>query len=51
MFIGALLLLIGILMVLERMDIIHGSVWGYLVPVALIALGLDFIFKRSHRRR
>ena len=50
MFTGVLLLIIGILMVLERMDIIHGSIWGYLVPAALIALGLDFIFKRSRHK-
>jgi hypothetical protein len=51
MFTGVLLLIIGILMILDKMNIIHGSMWEYLVPAALIALGLDFIFKRSHKSR
>lgn len=50
MFVGVLLLAIGVLLLLEKMDIIvHGSVWDYLVPVALIALGADFIFKRRRK--
>lgn len=49
MFVGILLLVMGVLLVLEKMDVImHGSVWDYLLPVALIALGIDFVFK--HRK-
>ncbi len=51
MFVGILLLAIGVLMVLEKMHIImHGSVWDYLVPVALIALGIDFLFKHKKKK-
>ena len=50
MFVGILLLAIGILMMLDKMGIIYGSFWDYLWPVALIALGADFIFKSSSRK-
>lgn len=45
MFIGILLVAFGILLLLSEMGIIYGSVWNYLWPIALIALGFDFIFK------
>lgn len=50
MFLGLLLLIIGILLVLDRMGIIYGSFWDYLWPVALIALGADFIIKSARRK-
>lgn len=50
MFIGTLLLVIGVLMILERLGIIYGTVWDYILPVALIALGADFICKRFRNR-
>lgn len=49
MWLGVLLLLFGILMVLDRIGILRGDVWDYVVPVALIALGINFI--TSHRKR
>jgi hypothetical protein len=51
MFVGILLLILGALMILEKLNIIYGSVWDYLVPVALIALGADFIFKHWRKPR
>ena len=51
MFAGILLLIIGVLMILDKMNILHGSAWSYLLPAALIALGLDFIFKSGRKRR
>lgn len=45
MFIGVTLLLIGILMLLDKMGIIHGEVGDYIFPVAVIAIGISFIFK------
>lgn len=50
MFIGILLLILGVLMFLEKLGIIYGSVWDYVVPVALIALGAELILKRSRKR-
>jgi hypothetical protein len=51
MFVGILLVAFGVLMLLKEMHIIYGSVWDYLLPVALIALGADFIFKNSRKHR
>ena len=46
MFIGFLILLLGILMLLERLGVIHGGFWDYFWPVALIALGISMVFER-----
>lgn len=51
MFIGVILVAMGSLMILDKMGIIYGSFWDYLWPVALIALGVDFIFKHSKNHR
>jgi len=51
LFTGVLLLIIGVLMILDKMGIIQGSFWGYLVPAALIALGLEFVLKSSRKHR
>ena len=45
MFIGLLLVLLGIFMLLEHMGIIYGRFIDYFVPIAIIALGGSFIFK------
>ncbi len=45
MFVGILLILMGIIMFLNHMGIIRGDFSDYLVPVILIALGGSFIFK------
>lgn len=49
MFIGTLLLLLGLLMLLERLGIIYGSVWDYMMPLVLVALGVHLIIE--HRRK
>jgi len=36
MFVGILLLTLGALMLLDKMGIIYGSLWDYILPVALI---------------
>jgi len=50
MFIGALLVLLGILMFLDRVDILSGPVWDYFWPLALVALGLSMIV-RSRKKK
>ncbi len=45
MFIGFLILLIGILMLLDRLGVIHGDFWDYFWPGALIALGISMVLK------
>jgi len=49
MFIGILLLLIGALLLLDKLGIIYGDFWDYLWPVALIALGASMIFERRKK--
>lgn len=48
MFIGILLLILGVLLLLREMGFIYGNVWDYVWPIALIALGASMIFK--HKR-
>lgn len=43
MFIGIFLLLVGLLMFLDRLDIVHIGFSEYVLPVALIALGVSFV--------
>lgn len=50
MFVGVLLLLLGALMLLDKMGIITGDVWDYFWPVALVALGASMIFKDRRSR-
>lgn len=50
MFIGVLLLLVGLFMLLERAGFIHIQFGDYLLPVALIALGISFVFERRRKK-
>lgn len=45
MFVGALLLILGVLMLLQRMGIIYGGIWDYFWPVCIIALGVSMLLK------
>ncbi len=45
MFFGFLLILIGILLMLNKLGIINGDFWDYFWPAILVALGLSMIFK------
>lgn len=50
MFVGLLLLLLGILMLLDRLEIITGSIWDYFIPLAIAALGISMIADRRRRK-
>ncbi|MDZ4722940.1 MAG: DUF5668 domain-containing protein [candidate division Zixibacteria bacterium] len=50
MFIGVLLVLLGVLMLLERTGIIYGQVWDYLLPAALVALGIHIVSRNRSKR-
>ena len=50
MFIGFLILLVGILMLLDKFGLIHGSFWDYVWPVALIALGLSMVIRNKNSK-
>lgn len=47
---GFLILIFGVLMLLDRMGVIYGSVWDYFFPACVIAIGLSLIFKDKTRR-
>ena len=44
MFVGFVLIAVGILALLIKLGVISGSLWGYFWPVLLIALGLSFLW-------
>ncbi|MFQ5452910.1 MAG: LiaI-LiaF-like domain-containing protein [Candidatus Zixiibacteriota bacterium] len=50
MFVGILLLLIGMLMLLERLGLIYGGLGEYILPVALVALGASMVFKSNRNK-
>lgn len=49
MFIGIMLLLIGIFMLLDKMGIIHGDLGDYLIAIALISLGASMVFNKKNK--
>jgi hypothetical protein len=51
MFIGILLLLIGLLMLLNRLGIIQGGFWDWLWPVLMIAIGINVLSKHFMKRK
>ena len=50
MVIGLILVAIGVLALLMKLDIISGSLWGYVWPVILIIVGLNFLLGWRSRR-
>jgi len=50
MFLGIFLLLLGALMILDNLGVIYIRISEYIVPLALIALGVSFIFDRRKKR-
>jgi membrane protease YdiL (CAAX protease family) len=51
MVIGLIILAVGVIALLVKLDILSGSVWDYTWPAILIILGLAFILGRFRRRR
>ncbi len=45
MFIGLLLIILGALLLLDRLGYIYGDIWDYFIPLAIVALGVSMIFK------
>ena len=45
MFLGVLILLLGVLMLLQQLDIIRGGVWEFFWPASVIAIGISMIVK------
>jgi hypothetical protein len=51
MIFGLIIIAVGVIALLIKLDVLSGSVWNYAWPVILIILGLSFIFGRMFRRR
>ena len=51
MFVGILLLILGVLLLLEQLGIINTSAWGLIWPIALIALGASMVFKDKNKSK
>ena len=49
MFVGVLILLMGVVMLLNQMGIIRGDFTDFIVPIALVALGASMIFDKSKK--
>jgi hypothetical protein len=47
MWVGFVLVCIGILVLLSNMDIIRGDVWNYIWPLILVIFGISLILKKS----
>lgn len=50
MFVGILLLILGVLLLLEQLGIIQTSAWGLIWPIALIALGASMVFRHTKNK-
>ena len=46
MFIGLILVAIGVISLLIKLDVLSGNLWGYLWPIILIGIGLRFLIGR-----
>jgi membrane-bound ClpP family serine protease len=46
MWFGFVLMILGVFMLLERLDILQGSAWSYFWPIAIMALGLSIVFNQ-----
>jgi len=46
MFIGALLILAGAILLLDKMGYMPGDFWDYFWPVIIIALGIKILFSK-----
>ena len=51
MFLGVLILLLGVLLLLQKLDIISGGVWEFFWPAAVIAIGISMIVKNRHPKK
>ncbi|PIR06029.1 MAG: hypothetical protein COV55_04855 [Candidatus Komeilibacteria bacterium CG11_big_fil_rev_8_21_14_0_20_36_20] len=50
MYIGLILVIIGVLLALNEMGLIKGSFWGYLLPIVMIVMGVYLIQKKNKQR-
>ena len=46
MFVGIVVLALGVLFLLRNLGVISGDIWDFLWPIAVIALGISILFKK-----
>jgi hypothetical protein len=51
LFAGIVLIILGALLVLERLGIIYGDVWDIFWPTILIALGISMLWEDRRNKR
>jgi len=51
MVLGLIIVAVGVIALLVKLDVLDGSVWGYTWPTILVIIGLSLIFSRFRRRR
>jgi hypothetical protein len=49
MFLGFILIALGVLFLLQNIGILDQATWGIIWPILIIALGLSMVFKRGKR--
>ncbi len=50
MFVGMLLIILGVLLLLDHLGIIYGDVWDYFFPAAIVVLGIHLMVKGRSRK-
>ena len=51
LFAGIVLIILGTLLILERLGIIYGDIWDVFWPTVLIALGISMLWEHRRSRR
>lgn len=47
---GLIIIAVGIIALLVKLDVLNGSVWDYTWPAILVIIGLSFVLGRFRRR-
>lgn len=47
MFLGLVVFVVGVVFLLQNLGYISGSVWGFVWPIIIIAVGLSMILNRT----
>jgi hypothetical protein len=48
---GLILVAVGIIALLEKLNVITGNIWNYTWPAILVIIGLSIVFDRFRRQR
>jgi hypothetical protein len=51
MVMGLIVIAVGVIALLVKLDVLSGSTWDYIWPTVLIIIGLSFVIGRFRRRR